>query len=83
MLIFWVHILLVATTTAGLHALKLKKTHLFSHTADCSSPVLSRILASAETFCFASASPLKASSALIGQFKHTPSDEPMQKPSTL
>ncbi len=50
------------------------KTHLFSHAADSSSPVYSRI------FCFclrrsisAPAPPLKAYSALIGQFKHTPS----------
>ncbi len=71
---FWVHILFLVTTRASLHALMLKKTHLFSHTADCSSPVFFQDFC----LCFrcsvlAPALRLKAYSALIGQLKHTPS----------
>ncbi len=73
MLIFWVHISLLVTTRAGLHALMLKETHLFSHTVDCSSLGFSRIFACLRRSVLARAPPLKAYSALIGQFKHTPS----------
>ncbi len=43
---FWVHILFLVTTRAGLHAWCSKNSCFLIQTADCSSPVFSRIFAS-------------------------------------
>ncbi len=81
MLIFWVHILFLVTTRAGLHALTLKKLISF---------VIQQHYYFFQDFCLCLTCPvvalallLKAYSALIGQFKLSLSDEPIEKPSTL
>ncbi len=73
MLIFWVQILFLVTTRVGLHALMLKNSSVFSNSR-LQEPVLF------SDFCLclrhsvsAPAPPLQAYSALIGQFKDTPS----------
>ncbi len=74
MLIFWVHILFLVTTRAGLHALMLKKLICFLIQLTAAALVFPGFLfLPLRRSVLAPAPPLKAYSALIGQFKHTPS----------